>query len=124
MDKSRQDQTIGIRHLENDEGDYFAGLQIWDRPHTSLIDFNAKYDAIEKMPDEAARKAAFQEMRDTGEFGAQRIVVGKLRDKSAMIALCDAKGKPRIQISVDATGNPKLVFMDEAGEEFFTLPEE
>ena len=75
------------------------------------------------MSDEEAKKAAFQEMRDNGEFGARRITIGKLRDKSAMIALCDDKGHTRIAISVDPAGNPKLAFMDDQGKEVFVLPE-
>lgn len=124
FDKSRQDQTVGIQHLESDNGQYFAGLKIWDRPDSSLADLVTKYEAIKKMPDEAAKNAAIKELSDKGEFGAERITIGKLRNKSAMIALYDAKGKPRIRISVDATGNPKLDFLDETGKVTYSLPEE
>lgn len=124
MDKSRNDQTIGMQHLESDNGDYFAGLRVWDRPNTSLIPLNKKMDEIEKMPDKAARKAAYKELRDKGEFGRERISIAKLRDKSAEIALSDANGKPRIKITVDATGNPRIVFLDESGKPIYTLPED
>jgi hypothetical protein len=124
FDKSRQDQTLGIQHLESDNGQYFAGLRIWDRPNSSLADLVTKVEAIKKMQDEEAKKAAFKELSDRGEFGTNRIMIGKLRDKSAMIELSDTKGKPRIRISVDATGNPKLDFLDEMGKVIYTLPEE
>lgn len=123
MDKSRQDQTIGMQHLESDNGDYFAGLTIWDRPHTSLADSNAEYEAIRKMPDEADRKAAFSAMRERGEFGFDRVTIAKLRNKTAMISLSDPKGRPRIRLSVDPAGDPKLEFLDEQGLVFLTLPE-
>lgn len=124
FDKSRQDQTVGIQHLESDNGQYFAGLRIWDRLNSSLADFATKYEAIKKMQDEAAKNAAIKELSDRGEFGTNRIIIGKSRDKSAMIVLSDAKGKPRIRISVDAMGNPKLDFLDETGKVIYTLPEE
>lgn len=116
MDKSRQNETIGMQHLESDNGEYFAGFRIWDRPHTSLADFMPKYEAAKKMPKGPERTAAFKELDDQGEFGAQRITIAKLRDKSAMIELSDTKGRPRVRISVDVTGNPKLEFLDEAGK--------
>ena len=124
FDKSRQDQTIGIQHLESDNGQYFAGLRIWDRPHSSLADLMTEYEAIKRMKDEEEKKAAIKKLSDKGEFGTNRIIIGKSRDKSAMIELSDTKGKPRIRISVDPTGNPKLDFLDEAGNVIHTLPEE
>jgi len=33
-----------------------------------------------------------------------------------VIRLSDAKGKPRLKISVDAAGTPKLEFLDENGK--------
>lgn len=124
MDKSRNDQTIGMQHLESDNGDYFAGLRVWDRPNTSLAPLNDRMDEIERMSDKNARKAAYKELRDKGEFGRERISIAKLRDKSAMIALSDATGQTRIKIAVDATGNPRMVFLDESGKPIYTLPED
>jgi hypothetical protein len=124
FDKSRQDQTIGIQHLESDNGQYFAGLRIWDRPNTSLADFLTKYEAIKKMQDESAKNAAIKEMGDRGEFGTNRIIIGKSRDRSAQIVLLDTKGQPRIKLSVDETGSPKMDFLDEAGNVIHSLPEE
>ena len=123
MDKSRNDQTIGMQHLENDAGEYFVGLTVWDQPNTSGADRMTKLDAIKELPDKAARSAAIQKLRDQGEFGARRISVAKLRDKSASIELCDLKGKPRIKIVVDAAGNPRMDFLDETGAVTHTLPE-
>jgi hypothetical protein len=123
FDKSRQDQTLGLRHLESDNGQYFAGLQIWDRPNNSLADFVTKYETIQKMPNGSEKDAA---MRELGrEYpSSERISVGKLRDKSATIVLSDGQGKPRIRMSVEETGNPKLEFLDEAGKVTYKLPDQ
>jgi hypothetical protein len=94
FDKSRQDQTLGLRHLESDNGQYFAGLQIWDRPHNSLADYITRSET------------------------------GKLRDKSATIVLSDGQGKPRIRMSGEDTGNPRLEFLDETGKVTYRLPEQ
>lgn len=123
FDKFRGDQTIALQHLENSEGNYFAGLSVNDENMTTT-DFNAKVDAIKKLPDEAARQAAFNEMRDKGEFLVNRLSIGRGRNKSAFISLSDAKGRQRIQISVTADGAPKINFLDEKGKVTYSLPEE
>lgn len=122
MDKSRQDQTIGMQHLESDNGEYFAGFRVWDRPNTSMADFMPKYAAAKKMPHGPERTAAFQALQDQGEFGTERITIAKHRDKSAMIELSDTKGRARIRIAVDAAGNPRLDFLDETGAVIDSLP--
>ena len=122
FDKSRQDQTLALRHLESDNGQYFAGLQIWDRPHNSLADYITRSETIQKMPNGSEKDAAMKELGRT-YFSAERISVGKLRDKSATIVLSDGQGKPRIRMSVEDTGNPKLEFLDEAGKVTYRLPE-
>lgn len=52
-----------------------------------------------------------------------RLLFGKGRDKTAYLILRDAKGKPRIRISVAAEGTPKLEFLDVSGKVIQTLPE-
>lgn len=123
FDKTRNDQTIGLQHLEGDNGEYFAGLRVWDRPDSSIIDSINKYEVIKKMPEGEKKKAALKELEDKGEFGTDRITVGKLRDKSALIELSDTKGNPRIRISVDAMENPKIDFLDEKGKVIYSLPQ-
>lgn len=122
FDKSRQDQTLGLQHLESDDGSYFAGLMVWDRPHTSLADFVEEYRAVEKMPAGPARSARLEAMQERGEFGTQRIAVGKLRDEAAMILLSDPDGRPRIRMAVDEKGTPRLDFLEEDGEVTLSLP--
>ena len=123
FDKFRGDQTIAFQHLENKEGNYFAGLTFGDENITSA-ERTAKVEAIKKLPDATARQAAFKEMRDKGEFLVNRLVIGKGRNKSSFISLSDAKGKERIQISVAADGTPKINFLDETGKVVYSLPDE
>ena len=123
FDKFRGDQTIAFQHLENNEGNYFAGLSFNDENITTT-DRLAKVDAIKKLPDEAARKAAFKEMQDRGEFLVNRLSIGRGRNKSAIISLRDVKGRERIQISVTADGTPGINFLDEKGKVTYRLPED
>jgi hypothetical protein len=123
FDKFRGDQTIALQHLENSEGNYFAGLAFNDENITTP-DRTAKVDAIKKLPDEAARNAAYKEMQAKGEFLVRRLSLGRGRNKSAFISLSDSKGRERIQISVTADGKPGINFLDETGKITYKLPED
>lgn len=122
FDRFRGDQTIALQHLENKEGNYWAGL-VFNDENIDLPTRLAKIEEIKKLPDEAARKAAYKEMQDKGEFLVNRLSIGKGRDKSALLTMSDAKGKPRISMSVAADGKPKLDFLDETGKVIYSLPE-
>ncbi len=122
-DKVKGDQTIGFRHLESDNGTYQMGLEMWQQPGIPGDVLNEKIAAVQKMPDEAARKAAFQKMIDNNELPRNRLFLGKSRDNSTSLEISDIKGKPRIKMSVAANGNPKLDFLDETGKVIYSLPE-
>ena len=121
FDKFRGDQTIAFQHLENNNGDYFAGVLFNDENMTTTNRL-AKRDAIKRLADAEARRAAEKEMNDKGEFLVNRLAIGRGRNKSAFISLSDAKGKERIQISVTADGTPKINFLDEKGNVTYSLP--
>lgn len=123
FDKFRGDQTIQFIHNENKEGKYYAGLNINDE-NMALTDRINKIKEIEKLPTKDEQKAAFQKMRDNGEFLVNRMFIGRGRDKTSYISLNDAKGKTRIEISVEPNGNPKLNFLDENGKVIYSLPED
>ncbi|MDQ3710858.1 MAG: hypothetical protein M3388_01355 [Acidobacteriota bacterium] len=124
FDKFRQDQTMGLQHLESTDGSYFAGLKIWDRPDISFDEQKSKREAIKNIPDEAKRKAALKELAESGVFGNERLALGRGRNKSSFIELADTKGKTRLEISVDENGTPKINFLDENGKVIYSLPDE
>lgn len=124
FDRFNQDQTVAIQYGENN-GQYSAGLRVWDRPDTSLGDVVDKLQAIEKMPDGPEKTQAMQKLRETAGVGAsQRVFVGKTRDKAAALTLSDSQGRPRLQLMVDAQGAAKLEFLDEKGAVVQRLPAE
>lgn len=125
FDKVRNDQTIGFRHLEGDNGAYQTSLEMWQRPDDITGDVvDEKLEAANKIKDEAARKAAIQALADSGALGAQRLFLGKRRDNSAGLVLYDVKGKPRIRMNVAPDGAPRLDFLDETGKVFYSVPDE
>lgn len=123
-DKVRNDQTMGFRHLESDNGTYQTGLEMWQQPNIASDIMNAKLEEAYKITDETKRKAAIQVMIDKGELATNRLFLGKRRDNSNELVMNDVKGKPRIRMQVAPDGTPKLDFLDEAGKVIYSLPEE
>jgi len=97
------------------------GSGIVPTPHSPTL--ITKSEAVQKMPNGPAKDAATQDLRREG-FAPERISIVKQRDKSATIVLSDAKGNPRIRMSVEESGNPKLDFLDEAGKVTYSLPDQ
>jgi len=121
FDQFNQDQILGLSYYEND-GKRFAGLNVWDRPETlSTSEFLKRRDDVRKIPDGAAKTEALKKLREDS-FNAQRVFVGKGRNKDAVIYLYDAKSKERIRMSVSAEGAPKLEFLDADGKVTYSLP--
>ncbi len=89
-----------------------------------LTDFINKMKEIEKLPTKEAKGAVYQEMQDKGQLMTNRLSLGRDYDKSSVIRLKDAKGKVRIELSVEANGNAKLNFLDESGKVIYSLPDD
>jgi hypothetical protein len=123
FDRFRQDQTIGVTYGESN-GQYSAGLRVWDRPEASLGGLITQLSDIQKMADGPEKTAAMQKLRESpAAQAAERVMVGRDREQSAVVRLSDTKGRPRLRILVDVAGNPKLEFLDETGKVTFTLPQ-
>ncbi|MBA3712861.1 MAG: hypothetical protein H0W76_10495 [Pyrinomonadaceae bacterium] len=120
FDQLNQDQTVGISYSE-DDGRRTAGLNVWDRPDTPISEMVEKIQAVRKMPDGPEKTQALQKLRETSGV-AQRVFVGKTRDKASALLLYDPQGRPRVLLIVDAQGQPKLEFLDEKGAVVQRLP--
>jgi len=119
----KQDQTIGISYSEAN-GQRSAGFQVWDRSDTvRLSELIRKLNAANKLPAGAQRDAAVNEIRSAAPPGPRRVFVGKTQDKAATMVLADGNGKPRLTLTVDAAGNPRIEFLDEAGKVVARIPE-
>ena len=122
-DKVRNDQTIGFRHLEGDNGAYSTALEMWQQPNIPSDVVMARYDSATAIADSAAREAAIQAMRDAGELTTRRLYFGKGRDDSMILDMRDPQGRSRIRMIVAPDGTPRLEFLDAAGTVVSRLPE-
>lgn len=123
FDQFKQDQTIGFSYSEND-GRRSAGFQVWDRPDTKLSELVEKLNAARKIEDPAEQKKAIAAITAAAPPAPRRLFVGKTPDKASVISLSDAAGKPRLNITVDATGNPRIEFLDEQGKVVARVPQQ
>ena len=123
FDKVRNDQTMGFRYLESNNGTYQAGIEMWHQPNIPSDVMITKYEAASRITDEAKRKAAIQAMIDNNELTTNQLFLGKRRDNATVLLMNDIKGRPRIRMQVAPDGTPKLEFLDEVGKVIYSLPE-
>jgi hypothetical protein len=122
FDQYKQDQTIGISYSESG-GRRTAGLQVWDRPDSSLGDLVEKLNTASKVADPAERDKAVAAIRAAAPPAPRRLFAGKMPDKSATVVLADANGKARLTLTVDPDGNPRIEFLDAEGKVISRLPQ-
>jgi hypothetical protein len=122
FDQFKQDQTIGFSYSEGN-GRRTAGFQVWDRSDTKLSDLIEKLNAANRISDTAQREAEIAKARAAAPPGPRRIFVGKNADRAATVSLADADGKPRLTLTVDAAGNPRIEFLDANGTVVSRMPE-
>ena len=115
FDQLGQDQTIGFDYTEED-GQRTAAFKVWDRPDAPLGDLIDKINAANAIQDQAERNAALARLRATVPPAAQRVFVGKTRDRVASVMLADAQGHDRLALKVDAAGNASIEFLDADGK--------
>jgi hypothetical protein len=122
FDQLNQDQTIGLSYSETD-GRRTAGFHVWDRADAPLSDLIRQLNEANRMTDVAARDARLKAIRASAPPGPRRIFVGKNSDRSATVSLADADGRPRLRLTVDAAGNPRIEFLDETGKVLTRIPQ-
>lgn len=120
FDQYRQSQIVALTYNDH-TGSREAGLHVWDRPETSLADLIEKRKVIQAMP-EGPEKMSAQKSLVEAELSPSRIFVGRDKNDEAQLTLCDAKGKPRINIGVTAKGEARIEFLDDSGQVTYSLP--
>jgi hypothetical protein len=117
FDQYKQDQTVGLVYNERN-GQRAAGIRVWDRPDQSLLPVIELSDKAARAASDAEREAIRAEMtrlaQSWGPMG-ERLFAGKERGAS-IVRLADGNGRPRLVLKVEASGEPRVEFLDEAGK--------
>jgi hypothetical protein len=114
FDQYEQDQIFAIDSGREDQ-DKFSAIRIGERgdyPIQQAYDEGLRIDKLPKDQQDAEWKKFFS--THTGD--ANRIYLGRGRDKSASLQLKDATGNTRLAMRVDADGNPVIQFLDADGK--------
>ncbi|MEU7004549.1 hypothetical protein [Nonomuraea sp. NPDC046570] len=115
FDQHKQDQTLVLRYVEQEQGKRGVGLAVNDRPDVPLSDMFEEYKKIEQMspgPEQDQAMAAFKAKYPS----PQRAFLGKNTDKSSALVLADGKGTPRMVLRVDEDGHPQIQFLNAKGK--------
>jgi hypothetical protein len=125
FDQYNQNQVLYLQYLD-DNGDRKTGLYV-DDWHNSppFPEFRRTYKETEKLPNGPERDTKLKQLLEpvNGDPAfAHRVFIGKDTDKSALINLADKKGKTRMQLIVDSTGEAKINFLNELGKVVYSLP--
>jgi hypothetical protein len=122
FDQLKQDQTIGFSYSESN-GQRTAGFHVWDRSDTRLSELIEKLNVANKIEDRAKREAELAAIRAAAPAGPRRVFLGKTPDRAASMSLSDDAGRPRLRLTVDPSGNPRIEFLDEQGKVVRVLAE-
>jgi len=123
FDQFNSDQVLNLDYREDNNG-RLVGISMADRANVDIHDLVMERDAILKMADTNARRAAlakWQEPRNGVPLFAERLFIGRNPDKSAIVNLRDPNGRPRLRLLVDSLGSPRIEFLNEAGQVTYSL---
>jgi hypothetical protein len=115
FDQLGQDQTIGFDYAEED-GRRAAAFKVWDRPDAPLGDLVEELNAANAIEDKEKRDAAVARVRAEAPKPAQRVLVGKTRDRTATVLLSDSEGRTRLALKVEPDGTASIEFLDADGK--------
>ena len=127
FDQYNQNEALALSYFDAG-GKRSAGLSVMDQPNTSIQEVADGLLAIQKLPDgeeKSRRLKEYQEQlkREGKVGGAVRFFAGRDQSDTAMVVLSDPKGRPRLRLTVDGSGAPKVEFLDEKGKVTHELPQ-
>jgi hypothetical protein len=109
FDPYERDQAMVVQSIES-EGKRAALLRINDVGNVS-VEEGMKVSALP----EAAQEKFWAEKEKAGDTGANRVILGRNTNGNAQLLLADAKGTPRLQLTVNASGEAVMEFLDKEG---------
>jgi hypothetical protein len=122
FDQHRGDQVVGLLSTETEKG-RTAGLMVWDRPDLPLLEVMQRYGKAIAAPPGPERDKLVAEFDACCQgMGPIRLFLGKNENRDAKLGLADARGRERLRLTVAATGEARVEFLDEQGRQTFVLP--
>jgi hypothetical protein len=123
FDQHKNDQTVGLTYDERN-GQRRAGLRVWERGNadmTAAVELSDQIARARTPAEKAALEAKLKTLVKTGDYGGgERVFAGKELEDS-VVRLADKNGHPRLELKVDAKGQPSVQFLGEDGKVMKTI---
>ncbi len=123
FDQYRNDQIMALEY-EHDGGKKRNGITFIDRPDALSARVVAFYRAMEAAKSEEEREKIKRDMLPAvprQELWARRLFVGRSIEGASLVSLCDATGRPRLNLEVDEQGVARIAFLDASGKTVRTI---
>jgi len=120
FDQYMQDQVMTLDAGETN-GQRSSAIALIDRPDWDITEAVELLERIQHLPPDQ-QKAATDAFNASHPPAQSRAFFGRAGDSSAALRLKDAQGRDRVVLSVPATGDPQLQFLDAAGHVTRQLP--
>lgn len=121
FDQYMQDQVLTLDGGQ-ENGEKFSTIAMNDQPDYPITETIDAMNRIQKLP-KVEQDAAWKGFFASHERTHQRVKLGRMEDKSAVLVLKDVDGKSRIVMKVAADGTPSLQFLDADGRVVGELPQ-
>ena len=132
FDKHRQNELLRFAYSENAASSE-GGLSVIERPNepppeaemARMIADEARLRALPAAQQQTAMAQRIKEMEVaciSSGCGVARVFTGKSADRSAIVMLADAVGRPRLRLSVSPNGEARMEFLDANGKVTESLP--
>jgi hypothetical protein len=117
IDKYKDDQIMQLQYMENTQDKSRKyGLQLWEYGKEDAI--AERYDRFEKigqLKNDSLSRIEFERMRKEGLMANERLFVGKTFNNEVGLFIKDKNGIPRIKVYVNKQNEPRIEFLDTAG---------
>lgn len=119
IDKYKDDQIMQIQYEENTESKARKyGLQLWDYGKENAIEERGeRFKQLQQLKNDSLMKAGITELKKEGLLPNERLFVGKTFNNEVGLFIKDKNGIPRIKVYVNKDNEPKIEFLDTAGNQ-------
>ena len=114
FDQFKQDQTVALQYVDQN-GRRRAGLEVVDRPATSLVTLAELVQKRTAAANAEERAGVDRQIAALGPAGAQRMFAGRDFEGRATVVLSDDQGRARLRLSVGQDGIPRIQLLNADG---------
>lgn len=117
VDQYKNDQVLQVQYLQGEQRRVY-GVKLWDRSDAfTLSDLIRVDDSLKQLHDSAKTAEVFARLKAEGLLGAERLFLGKTRDREVGLFLRDDKGRLRVRIGLDSLNRVVFQTYDSTGRE-------